>query len=109
VQKGIFKKICSSDEDKDGILFYLDKCPKESGLENEGCLWPDTDGDGVIDKNDACPNVKGDPENNGCPWPDTDGDGVFDKDDKCPTYAAPTKSGCPENDCEAYLKKEKNL
>jgi hypothetical protein len=22
----------------------------------------------VIDKNDACPNVKGDPENNGCPW-----------------------------------------
>jgi hypothetical protein len=23
-------------------------------------------------------------ENAGCPWPDTDGDGVLDKDDKCP-------------------------
>lgn len=109
-KKDYSKKICGSDEDKDGILFYLDKCPKENGpVENDGCPWPDTDGDGVIDKNDACPNVKGVPENNGCPWPDTDGDGVFDKDDKCPTYAAPTKSGCPEPDCEAYLKKEKKI
>jgi hypothetical protein len=27
--------------------------------ENAGCPWPDTDGDGVLDKDDKCPEVKG--------------------------------------------------
>ncbi|MFC3158293.1 MG2 domain-containing protein [Chryseobacterium arachidis] len=69
-------------------------------------LTTDTDGDGVDDRNDACPTVPGTPEYNGCPkakkkkmvaaevessykgprnrfakYPDTDGDGVLDKDD----------------------------
>jgi hypothetical protein len=48
----------------------------------KGC--PDTDKDGVADKDDKCPTVAGPKENAGCPWPDTDGDGVLDKDDKCP-------------------------
>src|SRR5690606_6516914 len=35
--------------------------------------------------------------NNGCPWPDTDGDGVPDKDDECPEIAGPASNrGCPE-------------
>ncbi|WP_185287331.1 thrombospondin type 3 repeat-containing protein [Chryseobacterium lactis] len=114
-RKEYSKKICLTDEDKDGILFYLDKCPKESGdLENEGCPWPDTDNDGIIDKNDACPDVKGDAENNGCPWPDTDGDGILDKDDACPTIPGVASSntrdnGCPENNCEKYLKKQNEI
>jgi hypothetical protein len=33
-----------------------------------GC--PDADGDGVTDKDDKCPDVKGPKENAGCPWPD---------------------------------------
>jgi hypothetical protein len=48
------------------------------------CIWfkllkgcPDTDKDGVADKDDKCPTVAG--QNTGCPWPDTDGDGVLDK------------------------------
>jgi hypothetical protein len=45
-----------------------------------GC--PDTDGDGIIDGNDACPDVFGLAALNGCP--DTDGDGIADKDDACP-------------------------
>ena len=60
-----------------------------------GC--PDTDGDGITDKSDKCPKVKGPKENNGCPWPDTDGDGVLDKDDRCPDVKGPASNrGCPE-------------
>ncbi|WP_139252654.1 OmpA family protein, partial [Elizabethkingia meningoseptica] len=64
--------------------------------ENQGCPWPDTDGDGVLDKDDACINVPGPKENNGCPWPDRDGDGIPDKDDKCPDVPGlPEYQGCP--------------
>ena len=41
----------------------------------------DRDKDGVLDKDDLCPDVPGPKENDGCPWPDTDGDGILDKDD----------------------------
>lgn len=105
-RKEFSKKVCLSDEDKDGVLFYIDRCPKESGsIENNGCPWPDTDKDGVIDKDDICPSVEGPFENNGCPWPDTDGDGILDKDDACPTifgYGSdvPGKNGCMKQDCK---------
>jgi hypothetical protein len=33
---------------------------------NAGCPWPDT-GDGVLDKDDKCPEVKGTVANKGCP------------------------------------------
>lgn len=57
----------------------------------------DTDGDGVIDKEDACPTVPGSKFTNGCP--DTDGDGVTDKEDKCPTVAGiKIFGGCPDTD-----------
>ena len=48
-----------------------------------GC--PDSDGDGIEDSKDDCPNEAGLAEFNGCP--DSDGDGVADKDDNCPTVA----------------------
>ena len=43
----------------------------------------DTDGDGIYDKDDACPEVAGLAEFNGCP--DTDGDGIEDSKDDCPS------------------------
>lgn len=97
-RKEFNKKICLSDEDQDGVLFYLDECPKEPGVAgNNGCKWPNSDGDEVLDKDDACPSVAGQPENNGCPWPDTDGDGISDKDDACPTiYGIKERNGCPD-------------
>ncbi len=65
----------------------------------------DTDGDGIPDTSDACPNEPGpastNPKKNGCPLPkDTDGDGILDVDDACPTEPGPrsddpTKNGCP--------------
>lgn len=89
-----------TDRDKDGILDKDDACPDTPGLpEFQGC--PDTDGDGVPDKDDQCPEVAGPVENNGCPWPDTDGDGVYDKDDACPSVAGPAENnGCPWPDTD---------
>ena len=86
----------NTDRDKDGILDKDDLCPDTPGLaEFQGC--PDTDGDGVPDKDDQCPDVAGPVENNGCPWPDTDGDGVLDKDDACPTVPGLAQyNGCPK-------------
>jgi len=59
----------------------------------------DSDGDGVYDKFDQCPNTsKGvNVYSNGCPM-DTDGDGVPDYLDKCPNTPASVKVdkfGCP--------------
>jgi len=110
-RKEFSKKDCLSDEDKDGVLFYLDQCPKESGfVENNGCKWPDSDGDGVLDKDDACPSVAGPPENNGCPWPDTDGDGILDKDDACPTVPGVSEeNACPKKVNHSYRYSQEEL
>ncbi len=66
---------------------------------------PDRDGDGVLDADDACPDVAGvqtdDPRIRGCPPPpDRDGDGVSDADDACPSVVGvktddPKTTGCP--------------
>jgi hypothetical protein len=57
----------------------------------------DTDGDGVYDKEDACPEVAGLAEFNGCP--DADSDGVKDSDDACPNTAGlAAMNGCPDSD-----------
>jgi OmpA-OmpF porin, OOP family len=64
----------------------------------------DRDKDGILDKDDACPDVPGiksdDPEKNGCPRPDTDKDGIFDDEDACVNEPGvrttdPTTNGCP--------------
>ncbi|KEY18616.1 OmpA family protein [Kaistella antarctica] len=96
------------DRDKDGILDKDDRCPDTPGLaEFQGC--PDTDGDGIPDIDDECPDVAGPIENNGCPWPDTDGDGVVDKDDACPEVPGPAENnGCPwpDTDGDGILDKD---
>jgi hypothetical protein len=104
-RKEFSRKICLSDEDKDGLLYYQDSCPKIAGpVENRGCKWPDSDLDGILDKDDACPEVAGPPENEGCPWPDSDGDGILDKHDACPTVpGSPESMGCPNGkDCTKF-------
>lgn len=57
----------------------------------------DTDGDGIPDTLDECPNEKGTKIAQGCP--DRDGDGAADKDDKCPDIPGPI-DGCPEEERE---------
>ena len=91
-------KMKSVDSDGDGVPDDLDLCPNKAGLKQfNGC--PDTDGDGLEDTKDLCPEVPGIRALNGCP--DSDGDGVADKDDDCPNLAG-TKAnrGCPSTDTD---------
>ncbi len=85
------------DSDQDGVPDKKDQCPELKGFyENKGCPWPDTDGDGITDNIDKCPNTKGNVENNGCPELDSDGDGVADTSDDCPlTKGELENAGCP--------------
>ncbi len=84
------------DTDGDGIPDPKDACPNTPGLvEFDGC--PDTDGDGIPDDDDACPNTPGLVEFDGCP--DTDGDGIPDLKDECPNVVGLQQfSGCPDSD-----------
>ncbi len=84
-----------TDTDGDGVYDEDDKCPELAGtLINNGCP-NDLDGDGIYDENDKCPNLAGNVENAGCPN-DTDGDGVYDGKDDCPELAGVVEnSGCP--------------
>jgi OmpA-OmpF porin, OOP family len=86
--------IVEPDTDNDGVVDKLDLCPSVKGLvQLNGC--PDKDGDGVADFQDKCPDQKGTLQFNGCP--DTDGDGVSDNDDECPKVAGLlSNKGCPE-------------
>lgn len=96
------------DKDGDGVLDRDDLCPEIPGpAENDGCPWPDTDGDGILDKDDHCPEVAGLAEFHGCP--DTDGDGVPDPKDQCPAVAGPVENhGCPwpDTDGDGVLDKD---
>ncbi|HEV7783182.1 MAG TPA: OmpA family protein [Chitinophagaceae bacterium] len=85
------------DSDGDGIADDVDKCPNVAGLAKyDGCPIPDSDGDGINDEEDKCPNQAGLSKYNGCPIPDSDGDGINDEEDKCPNQAGTAKyEGCP--------------
>ncbi|MCE9667921.1 OmpA family protein [Myxococcus stipitatus] len=60
----------------------------------------DNDGDGILDKDDPCPDqaedLDGFQDADGCPDPDNDNDGVLDANDKCPDLAGVAENqGCP--------------
>lgn len=57
------------DSDGDGVADKLDKCPNtEAGIKVDGSGCPlDVDADGIPDSKDACPTVKGTAALNGCP------------------------------------------
>ena len=84
-----------------------DQCPGVYGIEGgdggDGCPPPfvDTDGDGVQDSDDDCPDTGAgltvNPED-GCEF-DTDGDGVVDSLDDCPATAIGVTVN-PEDGCE---------
>jgi outer membrane protein OmpA-like peptidoglycan-associated protein len=98
----LFGKKVPADSDGDGIPDSKDKCPNVSGLARyDGCPIPDSDGDGINDELDKCPNQAGTAKYNGCPIPDSDGDGINDELDKCPNQAGTAKyNGCPVPDTD---------
>lgn len=73
-------------------------CPSQ-GLLGVPCKEPkpvDSDGDGVTDDKDKCPNTPAGRKVNadGCEL-DRDGDGIVDGADACPDVYAKTVDGCP--------------
>ena len=101
---GLVIKFGGKDTDGDGVYDKNDACPDVAGLaEFNGC--PDADGDGIKDSDDACPNVAGLASMNGCP--DSDGDGIADKDDMCPNEkGTKANKGCPDADGDGVLDKD---
>src|SRR5690606_31353821 len=59
------------DTDKDGFVDTEDACPYEAGVEPDGCPIRDRDGDGIPDSADNCPDQ-----------PETDNG--FEDEDGCP-------------------------
>ena len=101
---GLVFKFGGKDTDGDGIYDKDDACPDVAGLKQfNGC--PDTDGDGIVDASDACPTEFGLAALNGCP--DRDGDGIADKDDACPdTPGLKQFNGCPDTDGDGVPDKD---
>ncbi len=94
------------DSDGDGITDDKDKCPNQAANTADGCPIKDRDGDGIPDDKDKCPD-KPAKTADGCPLPDKDGDGVLDKDDKCPNEPNNTPDGCPaDKDKDGVLDKD---
>jgi outer membrane protein OmpA-like peptidoglycan-associated protein len=67
----------------------------------------DSDGDGVLDRDDLCPRTPSepapDPRRPGCPDRDDDADGIANRLDACPNEkplpeADPARHGCPRRD-----------
>ncbi len=76
-----------------------------------GAAWApsrgDSDGDGVIDRDDACvaeaEDLDGYDDGDGCPEADNDSDGIPDESDRCPGEAEDRDNhedtdGCPDRD-----------
>lgn len=80
------------------------------GPEAREAAEQDRDGDGVVDRDDTCPDTAAgetpDPARRGCPATDSDGDAIFDHEDECPSTPAgddphPSRPGCPDADRDA--------
>jgi len=101
---GIQIKYNGIDTDGDGIKDKKDACPDVPGkIDLVGC--PDKDNDGIADKDDLCPEIAGISKFKGCP--DTDGDDIPDKDDACPDIKGLAQfAGCPDTDGDGIPDKD---
>lgn len=84
-----------------GGVRYRSGAPERQGFR-------DSDGDGVLDKDDGAPDepedVDGFRDDDGVPEPDNDGDGILDADDECPELTGEAdRHGCP---AKTYVKIE---
>jgi len=87
------------DTDGDGVKDKEDRCPDTpKGVKVDAKGCPsDRDKDGIADHIDQCPDEKGVPALQGCP--DRDSDGVADRDDACPDAAGPASANKSVSGC----------
>lgn len=84
----------SIDSDGDGVFDSADQCPNTAGT-IKGCP-ADTDSDGISDDEDRCIDIVGTVQNSGCPVVDSDKDGIEDAVDQCPNQTGIAENnGCP--------------
>jgi OmpA-OmpF porin, OOP family len=94
------------DTDGDGVADRKDKCPDTplGAVVDEKGCTLDRDRDGIADNQDECPDNAGPAEFKGCP--DTDKDGIIDKNDECPDKAGLAEfKGCPDTDKDGIIDK----
>lgn len=97
---GVIYAFGKSDKDRDGVIDKEDNCPEVPGDPlAKGC--PDDDKDGVANSEDECPTIAGTIK--GCP--DSDGDLLIDKLDQCPNKPG-TINGCPDSDKDKIADKD---
>lgn len=69
--------------------------------------YADTDGDGIADRWDACPNAFGpeskNPKKTGCPLVDDDEDGIPNSEDACPNEYGHSSTDKKKNGCPSTL------
>ena len=100
-QLGLNIKFGGVDTDGDGVYDKFDACPNS---------WirrikdSDTDGDGIIDQDDACPKRAGSAEMNGCP--DSDGDGIRHRRCCLNRAGSVEMGGCPDTDADGISDKD---
>jgi len=107
VSLGFVYKFGTRDCDRDGVVNRNDKCPDTPyGVAvNEDGCPLDSDGDGIPDYQDKCPKEAGLAQFEGCP--DSDGDGIPDPDDECPQEAGLAQfNGCPDSDGDGIPDKD---
>jgi outer membrane protein OmpA-like peptidoglycan-associated protein len=92
------------DSDGDGLIDREDLCPNERGTtEFAGC--PDKDGDKIPDYCDKCPEGAGWTYTSGCP--DADKDTIADTEDACPqAFGLRKYRGCPDKDGDGIVDKD---
>jgi hypothetical protein len=97
VSTSVAPSVSKIDSDGDGIPDFRDACPQ-----NVSCA-ADADHDGVLDAVDACPTLAEDGHwpnpNDGCP--DTDSDGVRNGPDFCSTLREDGRPPFPADGCPA--------
>lgn len=89
----------TKDTDGDGVSDKKDQCPDTPATVKVDKLGCplDRDKDGIADYLDSCPDTEGSATLNGCP--DRDNDGVEDGKDRCPDQAGTVALlGCPDAD-----------
>ena len=96
------------DSDNDTFLDPVDACPYEAGVAPDGCPPPDKDKDGFLDPVDACPEEPGIAPDGCPPPPDSDGDGIIDKNDDCPLVKEVYNGYKDQDGCPDEIPKEAN-
>lgn len=111
-ESGFFQKqlVTTSNENNGTVHYVVIETAVEPKVSFSGAIgWngfvipQDRDNDGIVDKQDICPDQQEDRDGymdtDGCPDLDNDNDGVLDTEDKCPIVVGPAmNNGCPVED-----------